>query len=229
MNKVFAPILALAIVGCAGNVDEPGQTLKLVSADSENGLVVEYRGEVAFTFEASADSNLNQSRIVLADGSVLTSLALPSDVRLDDAAMVDHINSAAAKVSRDDAYAYRMAMEDMVAYLANLSAKNQHYIDTHIDLAVHQVLLLVAIDEEGMSGSPVCAEFLTNPTDIPYHTMADHEIDPELLDNVETDKLFHILCLAHDYACYTCGHWLCGWSCEPYNLDCAGRCGGGCG
>ncbi len=227
------PLCLTFLFGCADTgAPEPGTRIELVSASSQDGLVVRYATpELEFTLEGWHAADGTHSQLRGADGELLTELVLgPAEGGYGSAAMLAAVDARSAHLRfGGDAVEYQLAVETLMPYLTSLGHKNQGVIDQHVDVVLNQVLLLAAIGGGGVSVGAPCPEYLSNPGKQPFHTQADHVIPPEMLDQLDADKLYHWACFVHDVACYNCGSWLCGWECEAGNLDCAGRCGGGCG
>jgi len=229
MRTTFLVVTSLALSGLAGCAAEPApepspERIQVVSADDKGGLVVRYTTpELSFVLEGREVDGVAHSRLLAPDGAVITELALGDVGRFGSDEMMAAIGETAARTTLDgDGIEYQLAVESM---MPELTALGDGYIDAHIDLVLHQVLLLGAIGTGTVSEAPPCPEYLAHPDDQGYHTMADHPA----LENapVDDDKLYLMICLEHDLACLECDHWYCGWNCEE-NLDCLGRCGGGC-
>jgi len=225
--------LSLGVAACASESErlpEP-DGIQIVSADSDRGLEVRYvEGDLAFTLEGHNDGVDVHSRIIAADGSVITETTMPADITVYGGAemMLKVGELAAAQTDVENPELYQAAIERVVAHLADA---RDSYIDTHLDIALHQVLLLEALANPGVSLSATCPEHLANPTGSEFHTVDLHHqwLDAHA-DEVETPKLWLAICLYHDLACWASDcepAWACGSKCTP-GLECPGRCGGGC-
>jgi hypothetical protein len=231
----------LAACGGESTGNQTADTVRVISANDDQGLVVAYTTpELSFRIVGRADGEWAHTKLIDANGVVLTELAMSSQLgQYGGDAMMNHIEEVASRTTLDRVRAEQLqnAVESMLPILTADGRADGDFLGANIDLVVDQVLLLSTVAAGGVSTSPPCPDFLARPGDSAYHTIADHEAQlEERKANGETiEKLacaWYNPCCLHDYACIACGvgtnySWACGWNCT-FGTDCMGRCGGGC-
>lgn len=232
----------LAACGGEATVEPTADTVRVIAANDDQGLVVAYATpELSFRIEGRVDGEWARTRLIDANGVVVTELAMSSQLgQYGGDAMMHHIEEVAGRTTLDRARAEQLqaAVESMLPILTADGRADGDFVGAHIDLVVDQVLLLSTVAAGGVSSSPPCPDFLARPGESAYHTIGDHENQlAERRANGETIEAlacaWYNPCCLHDYACVTCGigttyGWACGWNCT-IGTDCMGRCGGGCG